>query len=286
MSKPKKLLLMILCLLLIAAAAFFIFYQKKEKRLEVIFLDVGQGDAILIKTPYDQQILIDGGPDNAILNELSHHLPFWDRTIDLVILTHPHSDHVDGLLPVLERYQVNKIFYTGVKSESPDYLLWLDKVEEKAIPMVAVSEKDAVNLGANLTLDILFPFQALTGQETEDLNNTSIVSRLIYGQNSFLLTGDLPAEQENEILEKKLVIDSDVLKVGHHGSKYSSSTAFLEAVSPIYSIIQVGTQNKFGHPHFLTLENFGKINTQIWRTDQDGAIKCLSNQLVLSCSSL
>lgn len=286
MKKPPnqyRLLIVILLLIALGVGAFFFLYQEKEKHLEVIFMDIGQGDAILIKTPYDQQILIDGGPDNTVLNRLGEHLPFWDKTIDLMILTHPHDDHVGGLVSVVDRYQVNQIYYTGVLHTSPNYLAWLEKIDQKGIPLKIMKIGDKVTLGDDLVLDTLFPFQDLTDQEVDDLNGTSIVNRLVYGQHSFLLTGDLTSVQEEEILQKRLIIESDVLKVGHHGSKYSSSPAFLKAVGPQYAVIQVGQDNRFGHPHLLTIQNLENADAVILRNDRQSDIKCQSDKVVLSC---
>jgi competence protein ComEC len=283
MPSRYKLLIIIVTLIAIGAGVFFWLYRESPQQLEVIFMDIGQGDAILIKTPYDQQILIDGGPDNTVLNRLGEHLPFWDKTIDLMILTHPHDDHVGGLVSVVDRYQVNQIYYTGVLHTSPNYLAWLEKIDQKGIPLKIMKIGDKVTLGDDLILDTLFPFQDLTDQEVDDLNGTSIVNRLVYGQHSFLLTGDLTSVQEEEILQKRLIIESDVLKVGHHGSKYSSSPDFLEAVDPQYAIIQVGQDNRFGHPHLLTIQNLENADAVILRNDRQGDIKCQSDKVVLSC---
>ncbi|MFH1598419.1 MAG: MBL fold metallo-hydrolase [Patescibacteria group bacterium] len=283
MNSPKKLLIIIIILTALGMAACLFLYQEKEKLLEVVFMDVGQGDAILIKTPYDQQILIDGGPDNQVLQKLGQHMPFWDRSIDLLILTHPHSDHVGGLPAVMDRYQVEQIFYTGVLHTSPDYLAWLQKIEEQAVDLKITKSGDRVNLGNDLYLDTLFPLEDYTNQEVEDLNGTSVVNKLVYGQHAFLLTGDLPAEQELAVLNQGINVTADVLKVGHHGSKYSSSSEFLSDVDPQYAIVQVGQDNKFGHPHLVALNNIESSGAVILRSDKLGDIKCQSDKSVLSC---
>jgi competence protein ComEC len=266
-----------------AVTAFFFLYQEKKPQLEVVFMDVGQGDAILIKAPDNKQVLIDGGPDNSVLQKLGQYMPFFDKTIELLILTHPHSDHVGGLPAVLKKYQVKQILYTGVNHNSPDHLAWLDEIDEQDIPLDITTTGDRFILGEDIYLDTLFPLADLTGQSAEDLNSTSVVNRLVFKDNSFLLTGDLPAEQETEIMAANLTIEAAVLKVGHHGSKYSSSESFLQAVDPQYAIIQVGQDNSFGHPHFLTLQNLEKLDITILRNDQLGDIHCLTDGQFLTC---
>ena len=261
-------------------------YQEKPVSLEVIFFDIGQGDAILIKTPYDQQILIDGGPDDQILVKLGEHMPLFDKSLDLVILSHPHADHVVGLVSVLANYQVDQVFYTGVDYSNSDYTAWLEALDQNRITTTVTEAGDTINLGPNLKLMTLFPFSDLTGQSVEDLNSSSIVNRLVYGETSFLFMGDLPAEQERELLAANVDLSADVLKVGHHGSKYSSDPDFLKVVQGDYAIIQVGADNKFGHPNLLAIKNLEEQNMSILRNDKMGDIKCVVEQSVLSCNAL
>lgn len=280
--KLKRIIFFITGLLAIVLVLLgvLLFQQKQGKGiLEVDFLDVGQGDSILIKAPDNFDILIDGGPDSSVLNELGRNLPFYDRDIELMILTHPHSDHVAGLVEVLKRYEVKKVLYTGALHTSPDYLEWLRLIKEKNIPMEIVKAGDSFQFGASLSLDILYPFEELTNQKVKELNDSSIVSRLVYGQTSFLLMGDAPAEVEEQLLNSELTgqLQSDVLKVGHHGSRYSSSPEFLTAVKPQYAVIQVSKDNKFGHPHLSTLRKLENLGIKILRTDLDGEIKIESD---------
>ncbi|PIY96294.1 MAG: competence protein ComE [Candidatus Kerfeldbacteria bacterium CG_4_10_14_0_8_um_filter_42_10] len=271
MKKQVKLILVLVTLFAILAA--IVVFNIQDKELKVYFLDVGQGDSILIRTPNHQDILIDGGPDSDVVNKIGQHLPFYDRDIELMILTHAHSDHLVGLIEVLKRYQVDQILYSGkVDYQSSDYLAWLDIIRKKTIPLRSVKCCEQISLGENLNLDILYPYEDFSGKKIEDLNDTSIVAQLIFQNKQFLFTGDAPVKVEKKLIDQNLNLESQVLKVGHHGSKYSSSSEFLKLVDPQYAIIQSGKDNKFGHPHFKTLNNLSKQGIEILRNDQCGTI--------------
>jgi competence protein ComEC len=273
-----KLLILIAGVFLILAAALllFIFYHP-AKRLEVNFFDVGQGDAILIKAPDGQNILIDGGPNLRIVERLSAVLMPWDKKIDLMVLTHPHDDHVTGLVNVLERFKVEKILYTGVNHDSPNYIAWLSAVRDKKIPLVILDRPRTIKLGDNCRLEILYPLKSFLNKEVENLNNTSIVMKLAYGETSFLFTGDAEREEEKEILESGVELSADVLKIGHHGSDTSSSGEFLAAVKPDIAVISVGKDNDFGHPSLRTIKKLERAGAKVFRTDEAGTIKIVSD---------
>ncbi|KKR05290.1 MAG: late competence protein [Parcubacteria group bacterium GW2011_GWC2_39_14] len=252
--------------------------SSKVKELEVDFLNVGQGDAIYIRTPDNVDVLIDGGPDNSILNELGAVMPFWDKEIDLMILSHPHSDHVAGLVEVLRRYKVKKILYTGVIHTAPDYLAWLKEIKDRKIPLEIVNKKSEIMIGSSVKLELLYPQKSFLNQRVVNLNNTSIVARLVYDQTSFLFTADIEKEVEQELLRyDEEIFDSNVLKVAHHGSESSSSLEFLLAVSPTLAVIQVGDENSFNHPHGKTLFNLKNLPSVIYRTDTQGRIAMISD---------
>lgn len=272
--------------------------------LLISFFDIGQGDAALIKTPSGFNILIDGGPGSKILGCLPEELSWYDRTIDLMILTHPHSDHVDGLIPVLKRYEVKKILSTGVVHSAPTYLAWLDIVREQNIPLVIVDREQIINLGDDCWLQLIYPLTNLSGREVGNLNNSSIVARLVYKDTSFLLMGDAEIEVERELInaltpspsprtgegskrregengsdDKKgaVVLRSDVLNTGHHGSDTSSSEEFLDLVRPEYAIISSGVDNSFGHPSRRVIKRLERIGAEILRTDELGTIRMSSD---------
>jgi len=291
-TPAKKFLFSISALILVAflfsGYVWASFYRQKI--LQVVFLDVGQGDSVLIRTPDNQNILIDGGPDSTVLYKIGKYLPFYNRTIDLMILTHPHSDHVAGLVRVLKRYKVKKILSTGVAHTSADYLKWLELIRGKNIEFIKVSDSEKFKFvtgqtdGDNMILKVLYPFSDISQKKFEDLNTSSVIVKLIYGENSFLFTGDLPAEKEEELISANIDIKADVLKVGHHGSRDSSSVEFLKKVQPGYAVIQSGRDNKFGHPHRRVIRNLKKNGIKILRTDEEGDIVFSSNgqQLFLS----
>lgn len=245
--------------------------------LRVYFLNVGQGDAEYIRTPAGLNILIDGGPDNSILSELGKTMPFYDRQIDIMILTHPHADHVAGLVEVLRRFQVKQVYYTGVLQTTPDYLSWLAEIEKQKIPLFIIKEKTRVNLGEGLALEFLFPRHDLINQRIGNLNNASIVNQLIFHKVKFLFMGDLEEEGEKELLVDGDDLSVDVLKIGHHGSNTASSQLFLNQIKPKIAVIEVGAGNKFGHPHLVTLKKLARMGVTICQTDQNGTIEMESN---------
>ena len=243
--------------------------------LEVTFFDIGQGDSIFIETPERYQILIDGGPDSVILEKLAREMPFWDRTIDLLILSHPEHDHISGLIEVLKRYKVENILWTGVLRDTAEYQEWKRLIKEEGADIYIAQVSLAVSDTARLK--VLFPFESFKGKEVKNTNNTSIIARLVFGENSFLFTGDAYKSVERELLEGGAEVDSDVLKVGHHGSKTSSCKEFIEAVSPEIAVIQCGKDNPYGHPHPETLQTLEGI--KVFRTDLDGDVKIISDGL-------
>lgn len=290
MSKKvfKSLLVVGATLILLGVSVFS--HQRDQGKLETVFLDVGQGDAILIKTGSGQNILIDGGPNQSVIYALGRHLAFYERTLDLVVLTHPDADHITGLIEVLKRYQVKKILLTQKETTAPEYPVWKKAVEAEGAEVILAQAGQILNFNTS-TEDLIQPkITVLYPIEENSLNNlptndTSIILRLDHGENSWLLTGDLPSEREDELLAKeKDLLDTDILKVGHHGSKYSSSANFLQAVTPELAIIQVGVNNRFGHPTFAALERLRQAGAEIRRNDQLGDICLVSDgQKVAEC---
>ncbi len=263
--------------LLLSVIIFVVWLFWPSRQLKVIFLDVGQGDAGLIITPNRQVVLIDGGPGRVILPKLGQHLPLGKRTIDLVVLTHPHADHLSGLLEVIKRYKIRLIVWTGVVHTSPEYLTWLELIKQKNVPVKIVKSGQGINLG-QVSLEIIWPKQNLLGRTVDDLNAVSIVSRLIYKETSVLWMADVNQSEEKEILSFEGRLTSQIIKVAHQGSASSSSLAWLKAVRPIWAIISVGPNN-YGHPHRIVLDRLKSLNIEILRTDKQGDIKFLSDGL-------
>jgi competence protein ComEC len=253
--------------------------DNSRNSLKVYFFDVGQGDASLIKIG-DFEILTDGGPNNKIVQKLGEVLPFYDREIELMILTHPHADHLTGLIEVLRRYKVKKIFYTGVIHTTDEYLAWLSEIQKQKIPVEIVKEGQVFILPlhsqSEAKLEILSPFYDLNGQrvlgkeeEEGGLNDTSVAFKFVYGEISFLFTGDISGRIEKELLSKLNQVD--VLKVAHHGSRFATTKEFLEKIKPRYAVIEVG-ENRYGQPAFKTMWRLEQGGAKVFRTDRDGDI--------------
>ncbi len=276
--KNKKLVWIVLGILvcLNVLTGVVILELSQPKFLEVVFFDVGQGDSIFIETPDGFQVLIDGGPDLTVLEKLGEEMPFYDRIIDLVILTHPDHDHLFGLLEVLKRYKVKNILWTGVIKDTAEYQEWISLIEKEGANIIIAEAGQRIDLSENICLSILYPFETLEGQEIKKVNNTSIIARLVFNNISFLLTGDIEKSVERKLVNKSIDLDSDILKVAHHGSKTSSSLEFLEIVSPEIAVISVG-ENPWGHPNQEVLENLQQFNIEILITKELGDIKIISD---------
>lgn len=242
-----------------------------DGRLHVAFLDVGQGDAILITTPRGQQILVDGGPSPVSLTSaLGGEMPFWDRSLDLVVLTHPDADHLAGLAEVLERFSVAGWLDNGRGSDGPIFLECEALLEQKGVPRHVANAGTRLDLGRGVVLDILHPQPGLPSPGSSS-NNESIVLRLEWGAVSFLMTGDIEAEAEKQLLDAGQPLRANVLKVAHHGAAASSSEAFLSAVAPSVAVISVGADNLAGHPRQEVLDRLNHLGgTVLVRTDEQG----------------
>lgn len=238
--------------------------------LTVAFLDVGQGDSIYIETPDGVQVLIDGGPDRKVLTELAKVMPLFDRSLDVIIATHSDKDHIGGLLDVLSRYTVLNIVRTENKNDTSvtDIFLALAEVEEGKLHIARAGQQ--LELGASTTLAILSPL----GDPREwESNASSIVAQLQYGETAFMLTGDAPVGIEDYLVDSYgSLLVSDVLKLGHHGSKTSSGEKFLEMVLPAYGIVSAGKDNRYGHPHLEVLERVAAAGVEVLNTATAGTL--------------
>lgn len=241
-----------------------------DDRMSVTFLDVGQGDAILVEDVSGHRVLIDGGPAGQGIEEaLGRQLPFYDRRIDLVVLTHPDGDHLGGLLDVLEDYEVRGVVRSAVATDSPLYEEWARALTAADVPLTTADAGERIALNGGV-IEVLGPDADDALLPTEELNETSTVLRLTAGEVSFLFTGDIGESAETALIRSGADLDATVLKVGHHGSRFSSSDAFLSAVTPDLSVISVGSDNRYGHPADETLDRLA--DTAVLRTDEDGDI--------------
>ena len=239
----------------VAALLWTAALSMPDGRLHVAFADVGQGDAVLITTPGGQHVMVDGGPDPLeAARLLGGRLPFWDRSVDLVVLTHPHRDHVAGLTEVLRRYDVAYVLERRFPHDSPEYQAWRRAVEDEGAVVIQAQPGQVVTIDDGVFIQVLGPPETLMRGTDSDVDNASVVLRLVYRDVSFLLTGDMFHEAESALLAQDAPIDSDVLKVAHHGSRSSSIAAFLESVSPAVAVISAEEDNRFGHPHAETVE--------------------------------
>ena len=267
--------------------------QAPDDNLHVIFCEVGQGDAVLI-VKGDFQMVVDGGPSGGkLLSCLGNHLPFWDRRIEVVVNTHPQKDHLGGLDELLERFEVSKLVINGVFGGGSEAESLRKLVIEKEVEMILPKEEDVLKVG-NLRLDILWPEERVgselawidfTGLDfvgekvlgrNTDVNEVSVVGLLRYGEFKVLLTGDIGEDEEEKLLRRGSLVDVDVLKVAHHGSRYSSGKRLLDKVKPEVAVIQVG-KNGFGHPTKEVLERLEGVGARIFRTDLDGEVEIVSD---------
>lgn len=270
-TKTKRIFLFFLLLFIIITYFLNQLITIQENNLKIYFLDSGQADSILIKTPEKQNIIIDLGSQIG-LKKLNRKIPWWDKKIDLLIISHPHDDHLAGIPLLLEKYKIEKIIFTGIECKSPLYQEILKQIKGKKIDLLIPQEKQKIILGKKCELNFLYPRESLNKKNIENLNNSSIINQLDCEGSISLFMGDAEEVVEKKILEESYNLKSDILKVGHHGSISSSHQEFLEKVKPKISIIMVGEKNKFNHPHLRTIKKLQKIGSLIFRTDLNGTI--------------
>ncbi|MBI2426527.1 MAG: MBL fold metallo-hydrolase [Candidatus Kerfeldbacteria bacterium] len=255
-------------------------YRVLPADVDVVFLDIGQGDSILIESRSGTTVLIDGGPDRSVLEELGRELPWFDRTIEAMVPTHPDADHITGLVEVARRYDVREIIWTRDEHTLPAYDELKRVVHEKGIHEIVIDHPQDVQV-RELQLKILAP-PSPAYLATPDTNNGSIVIQMNVDGSSFLFTGDMEAEVEKVVAEM-YDVKSDVLKVGHHGSKTSSMQEFLQEVDPDIAVIQVGADNRYGHPHPSVLSRLTRLGIPVLRNDQDGTVRCSISKNEMAC---
>jgi competence protein ComEC len=274
-----RLLFKIILLLVLSILNFSIWVNvlklESSSDLKVVFLDVGQGDAIFIETKKGKQVLIDGGPNDKVISELSKHMALSDKKIDLIIATHPDSDHIGGLNSVLRRYDYDFFMEPGSVSNTMVYKDLKNVVNSSKAKKIIAKRGMVIDLGDSVYLRVLFPDRDVSRLET---NTSSIILSLINNKNSFVLTGDSPISVEEYVISlDKDWLEADVLKVGHHGSRTSTSEKFLEQVSPQMSVISAGLNNKYGHPHQEVLDKLTKAKSLILQTSKSGSIVMFSD---------
>ncbi|MCA9355803.1 MBL fold metallo-hydrolase [Candidatus Kaiserbacteria bacterium] len=261
-------------LLVVSVVVWFPFVSLSQadesQLLTVRFLDVGQGDSIHIITPDGYEMLIDGGPGGSVLRELANGRSFFDRSIDIVVATHPDTDHIGGLVDVIEKYQIGAIMETEVEGDSQAVIAFDKVVRAEGAHVVSAKAGQIIELGASTTVKILSP----KGDTTNWENNTaSIVLQLQYGEVGFMLTGDAPIGIENYLVDiYGEQLESEVLKLGHHGSETSSDSKFLKVVEPLYAVVSAGNNNRYGHPKESVLARAKATGAEVLSTAERGAI--------------
>jgi len=267
-------------LIILTALVWTTVLTLPDNRLHVSILDIGQGDSILIQTPSNHNILIDGGPGAQQLKlELGKKLPFWNREIDLLIITQPHSDHITGLIDIINDYKIGGIVRTACISDSEVYRQLTGAIEAKQIPESIVFSGQVINLGNDLALEILHPPQVPYQCSGENRDCNCLVMRLLYQNVSFLFTADIPEEIELHLLSTQYNLNSTVLKVAHHGSRTSSNPSFLKSVDMDSAVISAGKDNRYGHPSLDTISRLVQIvdKDNIYITSRDGTVEYITD---------
>lgn len=234
-------------------------------------LDIGQGDALFIESPTGTQIMFDAGGIHKVLGPLARAMPLFDRSIDAIVITNPDADHIGGFLDILKNYKVGKVFESGTINDSKTFQNLKAEIKRQNIPDILVKRGMRLDIGGGAVIDILFPDRDVS---TWASNDGSVVARLSYGNTSIMLTGDATIKTEKIILSENLPtqLHSVILKVGHHGSRTSTSESFVKAVAPAYAVVSDGKDNKYGHPHQEVLDTLSQFGVKVLRTDLLGTI--------------
>jgi competence protein ComEC len=271
----KRTTLLVRCAILAALCAgnillwgYFV-HLRGLSAFSVVYFDVGQGDAALVRAPGSLQALVDGGPSRDVLAKVHSAMPLFDRLIELVVITHYDNDHLRGILPVLERYEVGRVVGLAEADDSAEYAELQKILAQKNIPFSGIGNGMRARFSEKMFFDIFAPQK--TGQE----KNHSLFIKVVYGATAYLFTGDAEEAEEKEAIAEGFDLNADVLKVGHHGSKYSTSAEFLNTVGPLFSVISVGAGNRYGHPNGELLQRLAGID--ILRTDILGNINIFSD---------
>lgn len=249
------------------------FISKSDGLTHIYFLDVGQGDSILITMPNQKTILIDGGPSPSVVANIDAVLPFWKRNIDLMILTHPHADHAAGLIEVAKRYRIDRFLYNGVRYDTYTYNTLIDLLNNQGVDVIIAKSGMKYNFG---TCELNVLYSGTSDMVFSDVNDTSVVSQLNCDKFNAFFPADVSINIEQQLISSGALNDLEVLKVGHHGSKYSTSENFLDVIKPEIAVLTLG-KNKFGHPHKTTIDKLEKSGANIYSTFENGMIEIVTD---------
>lgn len=273
--KMSSIVILIVANFLVLSAYFSLSFGNN---LKVTFFDVGQGDSALIETPNQGKIIIDGGPDNSVLAKIGRYFSFYDRAVDILIITHPDSDHLTGAVEIIKNYDVELVIINGKKCATSLCGEFEKIIKQKNIKVLAAAKGQEIDLGDGVKIKILLPeIQTADTAAKESDNNSSVISLLSFGQDSFLFMGDAEDKEEIDLINAWPDLTADVLKIGHHGSKNSTNQLFLDKIKPKFSVVSVGAKNRYGHPTGEVLNKLEEISSEILRTDLGGDIKFISN---------
>lgn len=261
------------------------FFRQSDQVCEMDVLDIGQGDAILFQTPDHHQVLFDGGPGASVIDALARRMPPGDHDIDLVVLTHTDSDHLAGLVSVLKHYQVASVLTTGVQGNSATFRAWEDELRQVQPAIIYAQRGVNTSVGKDFIFHELWPEKNLEGAAwtpagkngVGGANDTGVAGRVTCGRSTAMMAADISSAVEMQLVQHPEEIQAAVLKVGHHGSHFSSTTDFLMAVHPSLAVISVGQNNSYGHPSLSTLDRFERLKIPYRRTDQEGDIRLKSD---------
>ncbi|MEK7209402.1 MAG: MBL fold metallo-hydrolase [Patescibacteria group bacterium] len=274
----KKFILGVLMFLIVLI--FWFVLERENQIAQVVFLDVGQGDSQLVLLPGDVQILIDAGPSASISAKLSQYLPFYDKDIELAILTHPHADHLRGFISVFKNYNIKNFMFAGANYESRVYADFMAALKSEGAKVYLARAGDIVSFVKHQVSDkgvgrpllhILSPAGSSLSKSFKGIHDSMVVSQLNLADKKFLLMGDAEAELESALIASNAILDVDILKIGHHGSKTSTSEKLLQAAQPEEAVIQVG-RNSYGHPTSIVLDRLVRFGVKIFRNDQIGDV--------------
>ena len=261
----------LLCLIVLSAVLWVVVLHENRKGiLTFAVLNIGQGDSLFIESPTGTQVIVDGGPNNNLMKEIPHMMPWYDRHIDMLVVTNPDQDHYSGFIPLLDKYSVDVVLESGTRSPTDTYKYLEKKIADKKIPDITAKRGEVVDLGGGAYLQILFPDRDVASTTS---NDGSLVMRLVYGDTSVMLQGDSTAKIEDYLISldgKNL--KSDILKAGHHGSRTSSTEEYVAEVNPKWTVMSSGINNDYGHPHKETLETMQKLNIPALDTCNNGRI--------------
>jgi competence protein ComEC len=257
-----------------------VLHENRRGVLTFAVLDIGQGDSLFIESPTGTQVLVDGGPDKNLMKEISAVMPWYDRHIDMLVVTNPDLDHYSGFIPLMEKYSVDVVLEPGTTNKYVEYGVLEKEIADKKIPRILARRGQIIDLGGGAYLQILFPDRDVSAMSS---NDGSIVMKLVYGDTSVMLQGDSTAKIEHYLAGLDGAnLKSTILKVGHHGSRTSSTEEYVADVAPQWAVMSSGLNNTYGHPHKETLDTFSKLKIPALDTCVMGDIIFHSNGKVFS----